>query len=101
MRSAPEGPGDVPARAAPPRWVLGALVTAALVAGCAIATPTLVHWGDVRYALAIGAAAAWPGWVTLYATAFLATLGAALVGLGLTVSGRAKLTTQLAQGPFW
>jgi leader peptidase (prepilin peptidase) / N-methyltransferase len=83
------------------RSILGALVTAAVVAVCAVVMPTLVHWGDVRYALAIGAAAAWPGWLTLYAAAFLATLSAALVGLGLMMSGRARLTTHLAQGPFW
>jgi len=83
------------------RSILGALMTATVVALCALALPALVHWGDVRYALAIGAAAAWSGWLTLYAAAFLATLSAALAGVGLIVSGRAKLTTHLAQGPFW
>jgi len=83
------------------RSILGALITAAVVAVCALVMPALVHWGDVRYALAVGAAAAWPGWLTLYTAAFLATLSAALVGVGLIVSGRAKLTTHLAQGPFW
>ena len=83
------------------RSIFGALITAAVVTVCVLAMPTLVHWGDVRYALAVGAAAAWPGWLTLYAAAFLATLSAALVGVGLIVSGRAKLTTHLAQGPFW
>src|SRR5256885_1069988 len=41
------------------RSVVGAFVTAAVVAVCAVAVPALVHWGDVRYALAVGAAAAW------------------------------------------
>jgi leader peptidase (prepilin peptidase)/N-methyltransferase len=83
------------------RSVLGALITAAALAVCAVLMPALVHWGDVRYSLAVGAAAAWAGWLTLYAAAFLAMLSAALVGVGLVVSGRAKLTTHLAQGPFW
>ena len=83
------------------RSIVGALITATLVAVCALLMPALVHWGDVRYALAVGAAAAWQGWLTLYAAAFLATLSAALVGVGLILSGRAKLTTHLAQGPFW
>jgi leader peptidase (prepilin peptidase)/N-methyltransferase len=84
-------------------WVrscIGALVTAAVVAVCALAVPAMVHWGDVRFALAIGAAAAWAGWLTLYAAAFLATLSAAAVGLGLVLLRRANLTSQLAQGPM-
>ena len=83
------------------RSIAGALITASVVAVCALVMPAMVHWGDVRYALAVGAAAAWPGWLSLYTAAFLATLSAALVGVGLIVSGRAKLTTHLAQGPFW
>jgi leader peptidase (prepilin peptidase)/N-methyltransferase len=80
------------------RSVLGALITATVVAVCALALPALVHWGDVRYALAIGAAAAWPGWLTLYTAAFLGTLSAALVGVGLIASRRATLTTR--SGPI-
>lgn len=83
------------------RSVLGGLVAATVVAVCALVMPKLVHWGDVRYALAIGAAGAWPSWLTLYSAAFLATLSAAVVGVGLVASRRAKLTTHLAQGPFW
>jgi leader peptidase (prepilin peptidase)/N-methyltransferase len=83
------------------RSLVGALITAAVVALCALAMPRLVHWGDVRYALAVGAAAAWPGWLTLYAAAFLSTLSAALVGVGLVVSCKATVKTHLAQGPFW
>ncbi len=82
------------------RAVLGALVAAAVLAVCALALPALVHWGDVRYALAVGAAAAWVGWLALYAAAFLATLAAALVGVGLIAVSRARLNTHLAQGPF-
>jgi leader peptidase (prepilin peptidase)/N-methyltransferase len=83
------------------RSITGALLTAVAVALCALAVPRLVHWGDVRYALAVGAAAAWPGWLSLYTAAFLATLLAALVGVGLIVVGRARLTTHIPQGPFW
>lgn len=82
------------------RSMLGALIAAGIVAVCALAMPALVHWGDVRYALAIGAAAAWTGWLTLYAAAFLATLAGSLVGAGLIFRRRAKLTTHLPQGPF-
>ena len=42
----------------------------------------------------------WPAWLALYAATFLATLGAALVGLGLLTRHRASLTTQLPLGPF-
>jgi leader peptidase (prepilin peptidase) / N-methyltransferase len=82
------------------RAVLGASVAAAALAVVAMTLPGLVHWGDVRYALAVGAAAAWVGWLALYAAAFLATLAAAFVGVGLIAARRAHLSTQLAQGPF-
>jgi hypothetical protein len=65
--------------------VLAAASPAALAGACALAMPTMVHWGDVRYALAVGAAAAWPGWLALYSAIFIATLMSALVGLGLLV----------------
>jgi leader peptidase (prepilin peptidase) / N-methyltransferase len=83
------------------RSALGALVAAFAVAVCALVAPRLVHWGDVRYALAVGAAAAWAGWPTLYTAAFLATLSAALTGIGLILGRKASLATQLAQGPHW
>jgi leader peptidase (prepilin peptidase)/N-methyltransferase len=83
------------------RSIIGALVTVVALALCALAMPRLVHWGDVRYAFAVGAAAAWPGWLSLYTTAFLATLSAATVGVGLILAGRARLTTHIPQGPFW
>jgi leader peptidase (prepilin peptidase)/N-methyltransferase len=82
------------------RAVLGGAVAGAVLAVCALALPALVHWGDVRYALAAGAAAAWVGWLALYAAGFLATLAAALVGLCLIAARRAKLGTHLPQGPF-
>ena len=82
------------------RSVLGALVAATVLAVCALAMPSLVHWGDVRYALAVGAAAAFVGWLGLYAAAFLSTLIAAVVGGGLVLARRATLATHLPQGPF-
>ncbi|MBN1171068.1 MAG: prepilin peptidase [Micromonosporaceae bacterium] len=82
------------------RSVAGSLITAAALAASALVMPRMVHWGDVRYGLAVGAAAAWSGWLTLYAAVFLATLVAALVGLGLLLLRRASLTTYLPQGPF-
>jgi leader peptidase (prepilin peptidase)/N-methyltransferase len=60
----------------------------------------MVGWGDVRYTLAIGAAAAWLSWLGLYTAIFLATLMVALVGIGLLVLRRANRATQLPQGPF-
>ncbi len=83
------------------RCVLGALVAVTVVGGCALVWPALVHWGDARYALAVGAGAAWVGWLALYVAAFLATLGAALVGVALVVTRRAGVKYQLPQGPFW
>jgi len=82
------------------RSVLGALVAAAVLATCALVMPRLVHWGDVRYALAIGAAAAFVGWLALYTAAFLSTLLAAVVGGGMIVARRATLATQVPQAPF-
>jgi leader peptidase (prepilin peptidase)/N-methyltransferase len=83
------------------RAVAGGLIATSAVALCALALPTFVHWGDVRYALAVGAAAAWTGWLALYVAAFLATLLGAVMGLGLLMTRRASLATHLAQGPFW
>jgi leader peptidase (prepilin peptidase) / N-methyltransferase len=82
------------------RSVLGALIAASTLAVCAMAMPGLVHWGDVRYALAVGAAAAFVSWLGLYAAAFFSTLFAAVVGGGLIVARRATLATHLPQGPF-
>jgi leader peptidase (prepilin peptidase)/N-methyltransferase len=82
------------------RSVCGALVAASLLAVCASAMPGLVHWGDVRYALAIGAAAAYTGWLNLYLAALASTLMASAVGGALVVARRATLATHLPQGPF-
>lgn len=82
------------------RAVLGALATAAVIGLCALLLPGLVGWGDVRYALAIGAAATWVSWLALYAAAFLSTLAAALVGLGLIAGRKATFASHLALGPF-
>jgi leader peptidase (prepilin peptidase) / N-methyltransferase len=83
------------------RLAVGALVAATAVAACAVLTPAMVRWGDVRFALVIGGTTAWFGWFALYATALLATLAAAAVGLGLVAKRRASLKTHLPQGPFW
>ncbi|MEV6928453.1 hypothetical protein AB0M46_28750 [Dactylosporangium sp. NPDC051485] len=83
------------------RLVFGGLGSAAVVAICSMVAPTTVRWGDVRFALAIGGAAAWAGWLALYAMALLATGAAAVVGIGLVVARRATRKTHLPQGPFW
>ncbi len=82
------------------RAILGAIVAASALAVSALALPAWVHWGDVRYAVAVGAAATWVGWIALYAAAFLATLAAAIVGVGLIAARRAELKTHLPQGPY-
>jgi leader peptidase (prepilin peptidase)/N-methyltransferase len=82
------------------RSVLGALIAASVLAACAMALPRLVHWGDVRYALAVGAAAAFVSWLGIYAAAFVSTLIAAVVGGFLIMTRRATMATQLPQGPF-
>lgn len=84
-------------------WIragLGGLIAASVLAVCATALPRLVHWGDVRYALAAGAAAAYVGWMGLYAAAFISTLVAAVVGGYMIMNRRATMATQLPQGPF-
>ncbi|GAA1570076.1 hypothetical protein GCM10009827_109890 [Dactylosporangium maewongense] len=83
------------------RLVLGALGSAAVVAAGSLAAPATVRWGDVRFALTVGGAAAWVGWLSLYATALLAMLAAAVVGVGFVAARRATLKTHLPQGPFW
>jgi leader peptidase (prepilin peptidase)/N-methyltransferase len=83
------------------RLVVGALGSAAVVAVCSLVAPATVRWGDVRFALAIGGAAAWAGWLVLYATAILAMFTPAVVGIGLIAARRATLKTHLPQGPFW
>jgi leader peptidase (prepilin peptidase) / N-methyltransferase len=83
------------------RLVLGGLGSAAVVAICSMAAPAAVRWGDVRFALAVGGAAAWVGWLALYATALLATAATAAVGIGLVAARRATRKTHLPQGPFW
>jgi len=82
------------------RAAAGALVSGVVLAVAVLAAPGLVHRGDVRYGLAIGAAAAWVGWLALYTAAFLASLAVALVGVGLILTGRATRKSQLPQGPF-
>lgn len=82
------------------RSVLGALIAASVLTVCAMALPRLVHWGDVRYALPVGAAATFAGWLGLYAAAFLSTLAAAIVGSFLIVTRRATMATHLPQAPF-
>lgn len=82
------------------RSILGGLMAASVLAACAVAFPRLVHWGDVRYALAIGAAAAFVGWLGLYAAAFASTLITAVTGGFLIMTRQATLATQLPQGPF-
>ncbi|MEV6922958.1 hypothetical protein AB0M46_00390 [Dactylosporangium sp. NPDC051485] len=83
------------------RLMLGGLGSAAVVALCSLAFPVAVRWGDVRFALAVGGAAAWSGWLALYAMALLATGGTAAVGIGLVAARRASRKTHLPQGPFW
>ena len=82
------------------RAVLGALVAGGLLAVWALLRPALVGWGDVRFALAIGAATTWVSWLALYTAAFLSSLAAALVGAHWIITRRANLTTPLPQGPF-
>jgi leader peptidase (prepilin peptidase) / N-methyltransferase len=81
------------------RAALGGVVAAALLAACALALPGFVHWGDVRYALPVGAASAWFGWSGLYVAAFAWTLVTVSVGAVLMAARRATLATQLPQGP--
>jgi leader peptidase (prepilin peptidase) / N-methyltransferase len=82
------------------RAALGGATAGSVLAACAMAVPRLVRWGDVRFVLAIGAASAFVGWLGLYAVAFLSTLLASIVGVGLIVARRATLATHLPQGPF-
>lgn len=83
------------------RTAIGAVIAVGAIGLCALAKPGAVRWGDVRYALAIGSAASWVSLLTLYATAMLAALSAAVVGGFLVASRRASIRSHLPQGPFW
>jgi len=82
------------------RSILGALLLYGVLAACALARPSLIGWGDVRYSLAIGAAATWPGWLFLYIAALLATAGASVTGASLIAAQKVRMTSRLPNGPF-
>src|SRR6266508_74974 len=67
---------------------------------CAWAWPALIKHGDVKYGAAIGGAAGWVSWFSLYAAVFTATFLGALVGIGLIATGRASRGSHLPFGPF-
>jgi leader peptidase (prepilin peptidase)/N-methyltransferase len=84
-------------------WVRAAgaaVVLGCVLAVCVLAWPRSVGLGDVKYALAVGAAAGWVSWFAVYAAVFAATFLGALVSIGLLATRRASRRSYVAMGPF-
>jgi leader peptidase (prepilin peptidase)/N-methyltransferase len=62
--------------------------------------PAGMGLGDVKLALALGAALGWYGWGVLFAGTFLGFLLGAAYGVSLILAGRADRRTAMAFGPF-
>ncbi|MYU23792.1 A24 family peptidase [Streptomyces sp. SID8352] len=85
------------------RWttaLLGALVLAAGYGALWWLNPAGMAFGDVKLALAAGAALGWYGWPVLLLGTFAGFLLGALYGAALVVAGRAGRRTAIAFGPF-
>ncbi len=83
-----------------PRALLGALVLSGAYGLLFLINRRGMGFGDVKLALALGAALGWYGWGVLFAGTFLGFLLGALYGVSLLVTGRADRRTAMAFGPF-
>ncbi|NYV77806.1 prepilin peptidase, partial [Streptomyces sp. UH6] len=82
----------------------GALLGAVALAGgflvLHLISPAGMGFGDVKLALAIGAALGWYGWGVLLLGAFAGFLSGGLYGLGLVLLRRGGRRTEMPFGPF-
>jgi leader peptidase (prepilin peptidase)/N-methyltransferase len=83
-----------------PRALLGAVVLAGGYAVLFLINRRGMGFGDVKLALALGAALGWYGWGVLFAGTFLGFLLGAVYGVSLMLAGRAGRRTAMAFGPF-
>ena len=83
-----------------PRALLGAVVLAGGYGILFLINRRGMGFGDVKLALALGAALGWYGWGVLFAGTFLGFVLGALYGVSLMLAGRAGRRTALAFGPF-
>ena len=78
----------------------GALAVAGLFALLALARPGSAGLGDAKLGFSVGALAAWFGWGTLALASLAGFVLAGVYGLWLLASGRARLRSTIAFGPF-
>jgi leader peptidase (prepilin peptidase) / N-methyltransferase len=83
-----------------PRALLGAVVLAGTYGLLFLINRRGMGLGDVKLALALGAALGWYGWGVLFAGTFLGFLLGSLYGVSLILAGRAHRRTAMAFGPF-
>ncbi|MFJ4518478.1 prepilin peptidase [Streptomyces sp. NPDC088816] len=80
--------------------LLGGLALGAAYFVLFLVNPAGMGFGDVKLALALGAALGWYGWPVLVVGAFTGLLYGAGYGLGLVVLRRAGRKSAIALGPF-
>ncbi|WP_445526984.1 prepilin peptidase [Streptomyces cyslabdanicus] len=83
-----------------PTALLGGLALGAAYFVLFLVNPAGMGFGDVKLALALGAALGWYGWPVLVLGAFAGLLYGACYGLGLVVLRRAARKSAVALGPF-
>ncbi|MEU7378973.1 MULTISPECIES: A24 family peptidase [unclassified Streptomyces] len=83
-----------------PTALLGGLALGAAYFALFLVNPAGMGFGDVKLALALGAALGWYGWPVLVVGAFAGLLYGAGYGLGLVVLRRAGRKSAIALGPF-
>jgi len=83
-----------------PTSLLGGLALGGAYLVLFLVNPSGMGFGDVKLALALGAALGWYGWGILLTGAFMGLLYGAVYGLGLVVLRRAGRKSAIPLGPF-
>lgn len=83
-----------------PTALLGGLALGAAYFVLFLVNPSGMGFGDVKLALALGAALGWYGWSVLVVGAFAGLLYGAVYGLGLVLLRRAGRRSAIPLGPF-
>lgn len=78
----------------------GALALGGLYFTLFVISPRSLGFGDVKLALALGAALGWYGWRAVFIGTLAGQVLAAAVGLGLMALRKAHATTAIPYGPF-
>jgi len=82
------------------RALLGGFALAAFYFLLLLISPSGMGLGDVKLSASLGTLLAWAGWRTLLLGGFAGFGLAALYGVALLVTGRAKRKQQIPSGPF-